>query len=121
MEDSILKSIRAMLNIDAEEATFDGEIIPWINAMFSTLKQLGVENTMTVEDDEAKWSDLGLPDEQLNLVKTLIQMKVKLAFDPPGTSFHLDAIKELIKEQEFRVMTYAECTETWPIEEVVTP
>jgi len=121
VEESILKSIRAMLNIGADDATFDGEIIPHINATFSTLSQIGVGNATPITSDELTWSDLALPDEQLNLVKTLMQMKVKLGFDPPGTSYLIDVIKEMIREQEYRLQTFAECTDTWPIEEVITP
>jgi hypothetical protein len=110
-----------MLSIDDNESSFDGEIIPHINATFSTLYQIGVGTAVPISDTDSKWSDLLLPDEQLNLVKTLMQMKVKLAFDPPGTSYLLDTVKELVREQEYRIQTFVECKKTWPPEEVVTP
>lgn len=121
MEDSILKSVRVMVLVGENDTAFDGEIIPHINATFSTLAQLGVGNATPLTDDSLKWSDLSLPNEQLNLVKTLMQLKVKLAFDPPGTSYLLETTKELIREQEYRIQVFVECSETWPIEEVVTP
>lgn len=121
MEKSILKSIRKMLNIGEDVTAFDGELIPHINAAFSALKQLGVDSASPIEDASEEWDSLGLPDEQLSLTKTILQMKVKLAFDPPGTSYLIDVTKGLIEEQEYRLKEFIECPKTWPVEEVVTP
>lgn len=116
MEPSILKSTKKMLGIEADYVAFDGEIIPHINAALSTLSQIGIGDATPIEDDEATWEDLNLPNRQLSMVKTYIHMKVKLAFDPPGTSYLIDVAKTIIAEQEWRLREYAESTKTWPVE-----
>lgn len=118
MEQSILKSIRKMLNVGEDVTAFDGELIPHINSAFSSLKSLGVDSATPIDGADQKWTDLHLPPEQLSLVQTITQMKVKLAFDPSSTSYLLDTTKELIKEQEYRLQEFIECSKTWPAEEV---
>ena len=103
MEDSILKSTKKMLGIDENFTAFDLEIVTDINSAFSSLYQLGVGLGAPIDDYEARWSDLGLPAAQLNMVKTLIFLKVKMAFDPPSTSYLIEAAEKQIAEQEWRL------------------
>lgn len=122
MEDSILKSTKMMLGIDPAYTVFDHEVITNINSAMSSLNQIGVGDATPIEDDTAVWSDLEWPVVQLNLAKTLVFLRVKLAFDPPGTSYLIDAIKEQIKEQEWRLSTFVEGNRVLPnSEEEVEP
>lgn len=108
MENSILTSTKKILNIPADYDAFDLDIITFINEAFSTLNQLGVgpaEGYM-IEDATAQWSALNLPMNQLNMVRTYIYLKARYTFDPPGTSFALDAMKEQISEKEFRLTVF---------------
>jgi len=108
MEDSILKSTKAMLGLGEDYTAFDIEIITHINATSSHLKQLGVGTAIIIEDDNDKWSDFGLSQTLLNVVRSFVFFKVKLAFDPPGTSYAIESLKDMIKEQEWRLTELAQ-------------
>lgn len=104
--DSILNSIKKLIGMDPEYTQFDTDLIIYINSIFAILKQVGVgpENGFSISDDSATWDEY-LPDYDKNFefVKTYIQQRVKLVFDPPLTSSVLDAMKETIKELEWRL------------------
>lgn len=117
MEDSILKSTKKYLGIEEDLTAFDLEITSHINSAFSSLKQIGVGSGTPIEDTKTKWSEIPLPDEQISMVKTFVFKKVKLSFDPPTTSFLIDILKDQIKEEEWRLNTFAEATS----EEVTSP
>lgn len=106
MDNSILNCIKKLLGIDAEYDIYDSDIIVYINSVFLTLSQLGVGPTKPfhIEDSSSTWYDfLGEDRYDLEAVKTYIYLKVRLIFDPPSSSFVLDAINSLIKEQEWRL------------------
>lgn len=108
MEDSILTTTKKTLNLAESYTAFDLDLIIFINSAFSTLNQLGIgpADGFTIEDKTKLWADLSLPDNWLGMVKTYIFLKAKLMFDPPGTSFVLDAIKKQIEEHEWRLSTF---------------
>jgi hypothetical protein len=102
---SILTSTKKVLGLDASYTVFDLDVTTHINAAFSTVNQLGVgpEDGFFIEDATEDWDDLDIPANQLHLVKTYIYLKVKMLFDPPGTSFHISAMEEQIRELEWRI------------------
>lgn len=110
MTDSILDSTKKILGIDPEYTAFDIDIITHINSVFSTLDQLGIgpEGGFMIEDNTATWSEFLGSDPRLNPVKTYMYLRVRLAFDPPATSFHLDAMQKQIQEHEWRLNVYRE-------------
>ena len=110
MEESILKSTKKILGLDEDYVAFDLDVITHINAAFSILNQLGVgpEGGFYIEDESAVWDDYGLPPNQMHLVKTYVYLKVRVLFDPPGTSFLLNAANEQIKEYEWRLNVFRE-------------
>lgn len=110
MEDSILKSTKKILGLADDYDAFDLDVITHINAAFTILDQLGIGPTdgYSIEDDTAVWSDFNCPLNQLNLLKTYIYLKVRVLFDPPGTSFLLEAANNQIKEYEWRLSTLRE-------------
>lgn len=103
--DSILNSIKKILNIAPEYTEFDADIIMHINSTFSTLHQLGIGpiDGFMIEDDEAMWDDFLLGDDRLNSVKTYMGLKVRLPFDPPASSFGITAMEKQIAEHEWRL------------------
>lgn len=103
--DSILESVKKVLNQSADDTFFDQDILLHINSVFSTLTQLGIgpEAGFEIEDDTAVWDDLLDGDIRLNFVKTYVYLRVRLLFDPPVSGYANDAIKEQIKELEFRI------------------
>lgn len=118
MEESILTSTKKILGLAPTYVPFDLDVITHINAAFSILTQLGLGPTegFSIEDDTAVWEDFGVPVAQLGLVKTYIYLKVRFLFDPPGTSFLLDAASNQIKEYEWRLQVLADPP---PVEEPV--
>lgn len=104
-EDSILISTKKILGIDAAYTAFDIDIIIHINTMLSVLNQLGIgpEGGFLIEDDSATWDDFLGADPLLNEVKTYVYLRVRILFDPPTTSFLLNAMKEQYQELEWRL------------------
>jgi hypothetical protein len=116
MEQSILKSIKKVLNVEDDDPSFDLDILTHINSAFSNLTDLGVGPPMgfVIQDDTATWDDY-LPDEEdqvkLSKVKTIIFLRVRLLFDPPTVSYLLDAAKQQLLEAEWRLNVNREETE----------
>ena len=107
--ESILTSIKKMLGLTSEYEHFDTDIIMHINTALSTLTQIGVgpSEGFAISDENALWSDF-IPDEtKFQFAKTYVYAKVKLIFDPPTTGSHVEALKEAIKECEWRLSVVA--------------
>lgn len=102
---SILDTVKHKLNIEPDYTYFDPDIIDYINSQFLTLHQLGVgpDNGFEIEDNTSMWIDFLPNGNLLNAVKIYIKCKVQLQFDPPSSSFVLDAIKQQIAEAEWRM------------------
>lgn len=102
--ESILVSIKKLLGLTEEYTHFDQDIIIQINSAFSTLNQLGVgpEEGFSIEDSSVLWSDY-MNDERLNFVKTYVQIKVKLAFDPPTSGTLMDSYNRQLDELTWRL------------------
>jgi len=105
METSILKSVKKVLNIDPTYTAFDEDLLLQINSVFSTLHQLGLgpEGGFHIEDDTAVWATFLGTDARKNSVKTYVCLKVRMTFDPPQTSYLIDAMKQQIQELEWRL------------------
>jgi hypothetical protein len=86
------------------------DVLTHINAAFSILDQLGVgpEGGFSIEDSSVLWTDYPVPLNQLHLVKTYVYLKVRYLFDPPTTSFLLEAANHQIKEYEWRLNVFRE-------------
>lgn len=110
METSILTSTKKILGIAADYEAFDTDIITHINSVFSIVNQLGVGPTegFAIEDEEAEWGDIGLDEKETNLLRTYMFLKVRMLFDPPATSFLIDAMKQQIAEYEWRLNHFRE-------------
>lgn len=112
MDMSILNSTKKILGIANDYTAFDQDIITHINTAFSTLTQLGVgpADGFMIEDDSAVWAEFIDIDIQLNSVKSYVFLRVRLLFDPPGTSYLINAYQDQIKELEWRLNTHREET-----------
>lgn len=113
MDMSILNSTKKMLGVDPNDDSFDPDIITHINSAFSTLHQLGL-NGLFVHDETSRWDELfpGMPDREwlINLVRTLIYLRVRVLFDPPTSSYLQDAYTKQIAQHEWRLNTWREET-----------
>jgi hypothetical protein len=110
MEESILKSTKKILGLAEDYIPFDLDVITHINAAFSTLNQLGVGPVagFAIEDETAVWSDFVVPLNQGSMIKTYIYLKVRSLFDPPATSYLIEATNNQIKEYEWRLNSFRE-------------
>lgn len=102
---SILKSIKHMLGLDEMFDCYDLDIIIFINAALSTLEQIGVLKYpgFHITGDLETWGDAIREYVVLDHVKQYVYMKVRVAFDPPSSSFVLDALNKTIEELEWRL------------------
>ena len=110
MDDSILTTIKQMLGYEDDYDAFDTDIIVLINSVFLILNQIGIgpDKPFYISDKTAMWSDF-LPDaSNYNAVKALIYLRVKVVFDPPTSSYVLDAYNKQIDEYTVRLRDQAE-------------
>ena len=106
---SILETIKKLLNVDSEYKAFDTDIITHINSVFLVLNDLGIGPTEPFEiiDETETWEQFD-PEKKFSLVKSYIYLRVRLLFDPPATSFALDAMQKQIDEYAWRLNVRAE-------------
>lgn len=116
MTQSILTSTKKVLGIDESYDVFDTDITMHINSVFSTLQQLGVgpSSGFSIEDETATWEDFIGTSTVINNVKSYMCLRVRLLFDPPATSFALDAITSQVKEFEWRLNVAADKSGIFP-------
>lgn len=103
--ESILNSIKKTLGIDSSYTVFDLDVTMHINTSFSILQQLGVGPVegFAIADETSVWTDYDADNILLASVKSYIFAKVRLLFDPPATSFGLDAMQKMVSELEWRL------------------
>ena len=105
MEESILLTIKDMLGIEETYDGFDGEISVVINSAIMSLHQIGVgpEDGFSITGETETWADLFDEVNNIEAVKSYIHLKTRLEWDPPATSFLLEAINRQIQELEWRL------------------
>jgi len=110
MVNSILQSTKKVLGLSEDYLVFDEDILMHINTSLAVIDQLGIgpAGGFFISDDTEVWADIGLPDNQLNILKTYVFLKVRMLFDPPSTSFHLESMTNHIKEYEWRLNALVE-------------
>lgn len=111
MEESILKSIKSLLGIYDGDTAFDDDILININAVFSTLYQLGIgsDRHYSITGEDETWNDLFENESDLvDFIKLYTYMKVRVVFDPPTNSSLLEALKNQIQEIEYRILLQAD-------------
>ncbi len=108
MNESILISVRKFLGLGETDSAFDTDLIILINSEFSTLNQLGVgpKEPFKISGVTEEWSSFIEDKKYLESVKEFIGIKVKIIFDPPSSSFVLNAYKEKAAELEWRLNAF---------------
>ena len=112
MDDSILNDIKKLLGFDPDYTAFDTDIMIHINSTIMGLEQLGVgNNNYQISSKDDTWGNyLAGTNINLEAVKSFIYLKVRLIFDPPATSFTIEAYQKQIAEYEWRLFLQAEQT-----------
>lgn len=108
MQDSILESIASQLGYDSTDdmdIILINDLIIHINMVFNNLYQLGVgpDSGFEVTGTNETWSDYTNDDILLNRIKVYMYLKVRVTWDTP-TGTVLNAMKDEIKEQEWRIV-----------------
>ena len=109
--DSILTSIKTLLGITEECTDFDNELVMHINSVFADLAQMGVgpAEGFYIEDSSTIWDDYISDNMLLQSVKSYIELRVKLLFDPGSVgSSTLAAYERQIAQWEWRLNMIAE-------------
>lgn len=113
MEESILKSTKKLVNVPADDPSFDQDLITHINSAFAHLHQLGLgpESGFRITGEEEKWSDFYPETMEIPVqseVQANIGMQVRMIFDPPGSSHLLTALENLRTRSDFRLTVWRE-------------
>lgn len=106
MENSILTSVKkSLMGVTEDDTAFDDQILLHINNVFPTLHQLGVGPTegFSISGKEETWDDFVTDKLLQNFVKGYVVNKVKLAFDPPASSFVLSSLEKQTEELTWRI------------------
>lgn len=108
--DSILGTIKTMLGDDISDTAYDTDLVVLINSAFMELNQIGVgpDECFRIEDDGEEWDEFLEDDTDYEAVKEYIYLKVKTIFDPPQTSFAIDAMNKTLERIEWRLNFQAE-------------
>jgi hypothetical protein len=103
--DSILDSVKQSLGLAPEFTAFDLDVTLFTNASFCSLQQLGVggDSGFVISDNSTLWTQYVTELLYLGMVKHYIFLYVKMAFDPPSTSFGLEAIQKMLIELGWRI------------------
>jgi len=117
MSDSILNSTKRALDVPLNYDVFDQNIIMHINSVFSTLNQIGIgpADGFEIEDDSNTWTNYIGTNVRYNLVKSYMYLRVKMLFDPPATSFLIEAMTKQKDEMEWRLSVMREAGNWIPV------
>lgn len=103
MNQSILVNVRSACNLEAEDDSFDKQLIPLINTQLMMAHQFGVGlDGFSVTDERQTWSEwLSNIGDNLQAIKTWLEYSVLLLFDPPDNGTVLKAYQDQIAKIEW--------------------
>lgn len=116
--DSILETIKKQLGILNDYKHFDQDIIVAINTAFFILNQIGVgpDEVFKIESNDETWDEF-LTDNDIEIIKSYIYLRVRLLFDPPTNSYLIENINKQLSEFEFRMLVDGNRRHNWYKEE----
>lgn len=104
VSDSILDSVKQLIGIDPSYTPFDVNIISYINTSLRTLNQIGVGTWgVSITDNTTTWDDFLDDATNLDMAKTFVADRVHLYFDPPSSGSAMQALKENLDEELWRL------------------
>ncbi len=102
----ILSTVRFRIGANDEIHDFDEPLIMEINTAFDVLTQVGfgpIKGFSISGEDETWDSYFPESDPRCNMVKSYVSARARLKFDPPQSSYLVEALKEDVAELEFRL------------------
>lgn len=103
LDESILVGVRGLCNLEADDDSFDSQLIPLINAQLMVAHQFGVgHNGFFVTGVNETWKDLlGENGMLLGAMQSWLGYSVKLLFDPPDNGSVLKSYQDQIQKFEW--------------------
>lgn len=116
MTDSIFLDVKNFLEVEESFTGFDAKIRLAINSAIADLNQIGIgpEDGLIITGSDEGWNQLVGTATDYESVKLFICLKVRLVFDPPSSSFILEAINKQITQLEWRLNIQVETDLTKP-------
>ena len=104
---TILKDIKSVLGLIDDDNAYDGEILMHLNSAFMYLNQLGFGELYKPEtiEETTTWEEVFSNRDYVNCIKPYIYKRVRLIFDPPGSSIVMQSLENLIREDEYRIQS----------------
>ena len=105
MTTKVLDNVKEMLGISSDDTAFDNELFLFVNMSLDRVNQVSEKNftgTMKLSSVNDVWSTV-FGEDPCESIKTYIYINVKLLFDPPQSSYLLDALNRQKEELEFRI------------------
>lgn len=99
---TILNDVKKVLGIGQDFQDFDVDVLLHINSAAMTAEQVGVnrsEAEIVVSTDWSYFTNL----QSYSALKTWLILTVRLAFDPPSTSFQTSAIEKQLEQLSWRI------------------
>lgn len=115
MEDSILTTIKQLVGgVQKDYTHFDTNYITAINTVFMDLWELGVgpSEPFYIEDESAIWTDFISDPGKCEALKSYMQLRVELLFDPPANGSLIAAKERQIEKLEWRLNVAAESVDS---------
>ena len=104
---SIFNTVKSLLGIALDDTTFDPELLIHTNATLMVINQLGVgDRGFHIAGATETWDDFTKGRKDLELIKTNVYFRVRLAFDPPQNSFLVQSMEKQIAESDWRIEIY---------------
>lgn len=105
MDETILGTTKQLLGIHETMDAFDESIRMNLNIVFMILNDLGVGPAIpfSLKTGKESWSEFTDDAVLAEQLKTYVYLRVRMMFDPPSTSFVIDAINKQIQEIEWRL------------------
>lgn len=102
---SILSTTKKILGLDDNYNVFDLDVMIHINSVLADLNQLGIgpAEGFEITGPEETWDSYLGGDPNLNAVKSYVYLRVRLLFDPPGTSYLITAMNDQVQKAEWRL------------------
>lgn len=109
-DDSILDSTKKILGLGEGYDAFDLDVLIAINTALGTLSQVGVgpDTGFEIQDNSETWETLLGGDPRLNTVRSYVFLRCRLLFDPPQTSFGINAMEKQLEEMIWRIRVVAD-------------
>lgn len=110
VQTSILEDVKNFCQVPEFDDGFDTELMILINSELMKISQItkDASHGTYVTSTEETWASLIEGEDEIEGIKEYVCLKVKKIFDPPSSSFVLEAYNNEIAELEWRLHIHGE-------------